>query len=277
MKIEKFRPCGIIAILTDFGLEDPYVAAMKAVALDICPQARLVDVVHTVNSFDIETAAFILYTVYKYFPRGTIFVSVVDPGVGSSRKAIAILTKNYMFIGPDNGLLIPAAKNEDIISVHLIENEKYFRKPVSKSFHGRDIFIPVAAHIVCGANIEDIGREIDIQPLVSLDIGINYFEKIDECIKLKVLHIDKFGNIMLSTSLNKIKQILDLEEREATIVLKNRDKKYEIRIAEVFSILPKGTLTLYENSFGFAEIAVNQESAQRILKINRGDIVQICR
>jgi len=126
------KPCGIIAILTDFGLEDPYVAAMKAVALDICPSTKIVDISHNIKSFDIETAALTLYMVYRYFPRGTIFVVVVDPGVGSSRRAITILSSNYIFVGPDNGVLFPSAKDDGIIAVKLVENDRYFRKPVSR-------------------------------------------------------------------------------------------------------------------------------------------------
>ncbi|MEM1683659.1 MAG: SAM-dependent chlorinase/fluorinase [Ignisphaera sp.] len=274
--VTSVTPCGIIAILTDFGLNDPYVAMMKAVALDICPYVKIVDIVHTVNSFDIEGATFVLYITYRYFPRGTVFVAIVDPGVGSSRKAIAIATKNYIFIGPDNGLLVPSARDDGIVSVYLIENDRYFRKPTSKSFHGRDIFMPIASHIVCGLPLDNIGRKIEPQSLVDLDLDVDYIEKSGNCVKLKAIYIDKFGNIVLSTSFSKLKQLLEVDIGTKISLITN-DRKFVTEIAEVFSLAPKGSIILYENSFGFAELALNQGSAQNILNINRSETILLCK
>lgn len=270
------RTHNVIAILTDFGLEDPYVAAMKAIALSICPEAKILDIVHTVSSFDIESAALILYMVYRYFPKGTVFVVIVDPGVGSSRRAIAIATRNYILIGPDNGVLIPAAKDDGIVEVRLLENEYYFRKPVSKSFHGRDIFMPVAAHIVCGAKFEDLGKSIDKESLVELDVGLGFLRIIDNCVQLKVVHVDKFGNLMLSTHFNQLKCSLNIDVG-STVNIYSQGRKFVAKVEEVFSITPKGTLTLYENSFGLAELAVNKGSAKDLLGISKGSMVTICR
>lgn len=268
-------PCGIVAILTDFGLHDPYVAAMKAVAIDICPSIRIIDITHLIDSFDVETAAFTLYIAYKYFPRGTVFVAVVDPGVGSKRNALALVTRNYIFIGPDNGLLVPAAEDDGIVKAYLIENEKYFRKPVSKSFHGRDIFMPVAAHISCGVDLQDLGRPIDIDKLVRVDIGIGYLEKENNCIKLKVVHIDKFGNVILSIPFTELKQILGIDIGSKVKVCVNHRESLA-RVEEVFSTAPKGALILYENSFGLAELAVNQGSAKDLLDVEKKHHILIC-
>lgn len=270
------RPCKLAAILTDFGLEDLYVAAMKAVAFDICPDIKIADITHAIPSFDIELAAFILYTVFRYFPRGTIFVVVVDPGVGSSRKAIAIATTNYIFIGPDNGVLLPAAKNDGIVDIRIIENEQLFRKPVSKSFHGRDIFMPVAAHIVCGTRLESVGRSIGAESLSELDIGVGYIKKTqNNCVQLKAIYIDKFGNVILSSTFNQLKQTLNIDIGTIVRVYVNK-REFLARVEEVFSITPKGTLVLYENSFGFAELSVNQGSAKRLLDVERKNNIVIC-
>lgn len=270
------KPCGIIAILTDFGLEDPYVAAMKAVALSICPEAKILDIVHTISSFNVESAALVLYMVYKYFPKGTIFVAIVDPEVGSSRRAIAIATTNYIFIGPDNGILVTAAKTDNIIDVRLLENEYYFRKPISKSFHGRDIFMPVAAHIVCGANFKDLGRSVDKESLAELDIGLGFLKIVDNCVQLKVVHIDKFGNLILSVQLDQLKQLLNLSIG-SIVNIYTQGKQFVGEVKEVFSIAPKGTLVLYENSFGLAELAVNKGSAKDLLGVSKNSIITICR
>lgn len=270
------KPCGIIAILTDFGLDDPYVAAMKAVALDICPRVNIVDITHNVRSFDIRYAALVLYMVFRYFPRGTVFVVVVDPGVGSNRRAIMIASSNYIFMGPDNGVLIPAAENDGVVDVRIIENEYYFRRPASKSFHGRDIFMPVAAHIVCRESLlNDIGRIIDLESLVRLDLGIGYMEAQGGCVQLKIVHIDKFGNLMLSVPFSQLRQKLNIDIGSKVYVYTD-NKSVEARVEEVFSVTPKGTLVLYENSFGLAELAVNQGSARKVLNVDIDYTILIC-
>ena len=270
------KPCGLIALLTDFGLEDPYVAAMKAVGYSVCNDINIVDITHNVNSYDVESAALILYMVYKYFPRGTIFVAVVDPGVGSDRKAIAIATKNYIFIGPDNGILIPAAKSDGIMDIRLLENNSYFRKPVSRSFHGRDIFMPVASYLACGSSFENLGRSIDITSITYIDIGIGYSEFRDKCVLLKVVNIDKFGNIMLSLHFENLSQLLNLNIGTDVRVY-SQDDMFIAKIERTFSVVPKGVLVLYENSFGLAELAVNQGSAKDFLKVAKGSVLKICK
>lgn len=270
------KPCGVIAVLTDFGLDDPYVAAMKAVAFSICNNVKIVDITHNVNSYDVETAALILYMVYKYFPRGTVFVAVVDPGVGSDRRAIAIATTNYIFIGPDNGILIPAAKSDNIVDVRLLENDSYFRKPISRSFHGRDVFMPVASYIACGAEFENLGRRVDVSSLIDLDLGLGCLEIENGCVQLKVLHVDKFGNIMLSILFEQLKRLLNLNfGMDVKVYVQN--KAFWAKVEEVFSIVPRGTLVIYENSFGLAELAINQGSAKDVMKVVKGSILKICR
>lgn len=268
------KPCGIIAILTDYGYEDYYVAAMKGVILDVCGYARIVDMTHSIKSFDTHQAAFTLYAAYRYFPVGTVFIAVVDPGVGSGRKAVLIASKRYYFVGPDNGILIPAAKSDGIEKVYLIENDVYFRKPVSKSFHGRDVFAPIAARIVCGLNPSHVGREMRVDELNSVDIGF-FMERRNGCVVLKVIHIDRFGNVMLSRNFTDVIAALNVDLGDVVYVYTD-SVSVRSRVLEVFSIGAAGELILYENSLQLAELAVNLGSAEKLLNVGIGGSVEIC-
>ncbi|RLE51072.1 MAG: hypothetical protein DRJ21_00870, partial [Candidatus Methanomethylicota archaeon] len=136
----------IIAILTDFGLRDPYVAIMKGVILSIAPHVKIIDITHEVEKFNVKQGAFILASVVRYFPRNTIYLCVVDPGVGTKRRPIIVETNRSTFVGPDNGILMLAAHSEGILRVIEIRNPKYMLKGRSSTFHGRDIFAPAAAY-----------------------------------------------------------------------------------------------------------------------------------
>ncbi len=260
--------------MTDFGTVDPYVAAMKGVALDICPEAKLVDITHEIPSFDIDRAAFALLTVYRYFPRGTVFVVVVDPGVGSQRRAIAIATRNYYFVGPDNGVLMPAAEDDGVERAVVLDNELYHRKPVSASFHGRDIFAPAGAWIACGIPIELLGTKIDPQTLAKLGMRI-WHRAVDNCIELEVLHIDKFGNVILSQRFSEVVKGLGLSIG-SNVLIRLGSRVVSARVERVFSVAPPGSLVLYEDSFGFAELAVNLGSAEKLLNVSKGDRLLLC-
>lgn len=137
----------IISLLTDFGLLDPFVGEMKAVILSICPDARIIDITHQVQKFDVRLGSFLLAGAAPYFPAGTVHVGVVDPGVGSSRRAIVVETARAVYVGPDNGLLVPAAQREGILHVYELTNRSLMREEVSATFHGRDVFAPAAAHL----------------------------------------------------------------------------------------------------------------------------------
>jgi|UniRef100_A0A7J2U5U2 S-adenosylmethionine hydrolase len=270
------KPCKVIAFLTDFGYEDPYVAAMKGVTIDICPEAKVIDITHSVQSFDIDAAAFILFATYRYFPQGTIFVVVVDPGVGSERRPLLMVTRNYYFVGPDNGVLTAAAEDDGIEAVINLENDLRFRKPVSSSFHGRDIFAPVAASLACGVEPELFGSRQPIESIKRSTVGI-YMSKISlNCAELRVIYIDKFGNVMLSQYYNSIANALSISMGEEVSVYSG-EKVFRAAAKKVFSIAKEGELVLYENSFGLAELAVNRGSAKELLNVTRGHVVKICK
>ena len=150
----------MITLTSDFGLKDPYVAEMKGVILTINPKATLIDITHEVEKFNVRMAAFMLASAAPYFPKGTVHLAVVDPGVGTQRRAIIVQTKKGFFVGPDNGVLILAAQNQGIEHVYELANPKFMLPKVSSTFHGRDIFAPAAAHLDIGVQPSDFGPEI---------------------------------------------------------------------------------------------------------------------
>ncbi len=269
-------PCGVVAFLTDFGTKDPYVAAMRGVALSINPRVVLVDVTHEIPSFDIDEAAFTLLTSYRYFPPGTVFVVVVDPGVGSGRRALAIATRNYYFVGPDNGVLLPAAQDDGVELVVELTNPEYWRHPVSASFHGRDIFTPVAAWITLGVPLRAFGRVLTLEDLAKPSISI-WARAVGSCVELRVIHIDKFGNVILSQRFEDLAKILGLELGSRIVVENERGQRFEARVLRVFSEAGGGELVLYRDSFDFAELAVNAGSARDLLGVCRGSRLLVCR
>lgn len=143
-------------------------------------------------------------------------------------------------------------------------------------FHGRDIFMPVAAHLACGADFDSIGRDLPADSLNKADIATDYVRVLGECVELRVVHVDKFGNLMLSIRFGQLKQLLNVDMKDKVAIIVD-DKKHIAEVTEVFSMLPKGSLALYENSFGFAELAVNQGSAKDLINIDKGSTIRICK
>lgn len=185
----------IIALLTDFGYKDNFVGIMKGVILGINPQVNLVDISHGVKPQSIFEAYFLLKNSYKFFPKGTIFVAVVDPGVGSKRKSILIETNDYFFIGPDNGIFSFLESHEIKNIVHLT-NKEYFLKPVSSTFHGRDIFAPAAGFLSKGVSPEELGTLI--KSIKRVEIPKPRIEK-DKLVG-EIIYIDGFGNLISNIS-----------------------------------------------------------------------------
>ncbi|HHT9159902.1 MAG TPA: SAM hydrolase/SAM-dependent halogenase family protein, partial [Candidatus Brocadiaceae bacterium] len=186
------RPC-VITLLTDFGNQDAYVGVMKGVITGINPLANIIDICHNIPPQDVFNAAYLLYTSYKYFPRGTIHVAVVDPGVGSRRDIVCVVTKDYFFLVPDNGILSFIIQDEKPKSIFRITNSKYFLPSPSNTFHGRDVFAPVSAHLSLGAKLRQLG--IKINQLKQLDIPKPDYKKTGQ-LEGQVIYIDRFGNLI---------------------------------------------------------------------------------
>jgi len=185
---------GIITLTTDFGHGDPYVAVMKGVIFGINPDVSIVDVCHTVKPQNIAQAAYILSTSSRYFPKGTIHVAVVDPGVGTQRQALLVVTKEAMFLGPDNGVLSYVMEEaQPDIEVFALTNQRFWLMPLSSTFHGRDIFAPAAAHLSLGTPPSEFGEAI--QPLSLIPVSRPLMGE-DGVLIGHVIHVDWFGNLI---------------------------------------------------------------------------------
>ena len=259
----------VITLLSDFGLKDPYVAEMKAVILSICPEARIVDISHGIEKFDIRMGAFILASAAPYFPEGTIHVAVVDPGVGTKRRPLIVEAKRSLYVGPDNGLLMLSARKEGISHVYNISNPQYMRPQVSRTFHGRDIFAPAAAHLAKGHSPSEFGTEIH-------DYGLPKFAEpqlreggfIGE-----VLHIDGFGNIISNISVRDLEKIGACEG--CFLHVKFKEKVLDLRLSSAYGQVPAERALAIIGSSDLLEISVNQANASQIFGVKTGDSVNI--
>ena len=255
----------VITLLSDFG--DVYPASMKGVILGIEPSANIVDITHSIPRHDIRAGAFILMNTAKYYPSGTVHIAVVDPGVGTKRRAIAARAESgdgkiHFFIGPDNGLLIPAAKSIGKIKVYEISNRTLFRENISGTFHGRDIFAPIGAHISKGLGIEKVGDSIN--DFNVLDFGTG--RKIKDSFQGEVIYIDIFGNIITNFS----GKSMDFQPGDELII----DKK-KVIFRNSYGFCEKGEPLALIGSHGYLEIAVNLASAAKMFCKKQGDEIKI--
>lgn len=251
----------IIALLTDFGTRDYFVGAMKGAILFINENVHIVDITHEIAPHDVRSAAFNLRACYKDFLVGTIFVAVVDPGVGSPRRAILVETGDYFFIAPDNGLLSFVFDEEKEFRVYELTNRKYFADKISSTFHGRDIFAPVAAHLSKGVKAEEFGRQI--ADFVRLEETRP--RKISETeIEGEIIEIDRFGNLVSN---------LRREDLPARFVLEIGAKRIE-KLQNYFAEGETSEIFMIAGSAGFLEIAAFRDSAKNLLKAEIGQKIR---
>ena len=253
----------IITLLTDFGTKDGYIGAVKGVIKRINPQAEIVDITHDVDSYDVLGAAFALNNFYRYFPKGTIHLAVVDPGVGSLRQPILIKTKDFFFVGPDNGIFSFIYQREDLTEIIVISNKKYFLAELSSTFHARDIFAPVAAYLSLGIKIDEFGSSAK----ECMKFIIPQPEPEGKSLQGEIIYIDRFGNLITNIPADLLKRNKNIE----IIIGKRRIKRIS---RSYFEIKEKGLGALIGSS-DFLELAVNQGSAQKLLKAKVGDSVRI--
>jgi S-adenosyl-L-methionine hydrolase (adenosine-forming) len=260
-------PNGIVTLMTDFGTVDGYVAAMKGALLSVNPGATLVDVTHHVPTQDITEAAFQLATVWYAFPPGTTHVIVVDPGVGGDRRAVVIEAGDHYFIAPDNGLLTLLAANVPPSRVVVLDRPEYFRADVSSTFHGRDIFAPVAGHLSSGAvSLDQIGSATDPESLVRLPWAA--VQDTPTRIHAPVVSVDRFGNCRTLITRRQLPSDLgSLFVRCGDVTIRGIHRTYtDVAIGK--------TLALF-GSHGGLEIAVRGGSAAQSWEIRRGDDVVV--
>ncbi len=253
----------VITLLTDFGTADYFVAAVKGVILTSNPLTSIVDITHEIPPLDIEAGAFTLLTCYRDFPKGTIHVAVIDPGVGSTRRAIVGKAGSHYFVGPDNGLFSYVFDNEPKQKTFQITNSKYFREAASLTFHGRDLFAPVAAALAEGVKPGKFGPRIEdevrLAPLAPV--------KEDEQISGRIINVDRFGNCVTNFTRS------DLPEAGGKQLLVNGR---EIKAVRQFYADEDGSeeeIFAIWGSAGFLELSVNGRSAAELLQAKRGDPV----
>ena len=243
---------GIITLTTDFGLTDPYVGMMKGVILSINPEARIVDISHRVNTGAIFHAAGLIKETCKFFPKDTIHVVVVDPGVGGDRRPILIKTEDYLFIGPDNGLFWPIVNSYEHVEIIHLTEEAYFLPHVSRTFHGRDIFSPVAAHLSLGIDPFKMGSIITDPVKLNLPVP----QQNRGVLSGQVIRVDNFGNMITNIRRQEIEQISE----ESGVVIRLGD--FEIKgMDETYSDKNEGEMLALIGSSEYLEIAVNLGSA----------------
>lgn len=261
MKPSPVKPAPLVALTTDFGTEDPYVGVMKGVLLGICPHARLVDVTHGIPPQDVVAGRLALEAAVPYFPAGTIHLAVVDPGVGTGRAAIAVRTPRAVFVGPDNGLFSFLAE-ADLLEVRRIENRDYVLHPVSRTFHGRDVFAPAAAHLAAGVALSRLGTPVSAPNRLPLPTARTVE---GGAVVGEVLTFDHFGNAVTSV------RSADLPPDACRVVVAGRTCPLVSTYAAVADGEPLGLV----GSTGRLEVSVRGGSARRELGLRRGTAVRV--
>ncbi len=274
----------LIAFLTDFGTSDAYVGTMKGVVHSICPTARIVDITHEIRPQDIRQAAYLLLTAYRFFPPETIFVVIVDPGVGTARAPIAVATPHGTFVAPDNGVLSYALAGLPISAQVTLSNPAFHLNSVSATFHGRDIFSPAAAHLANGTPITHLGPHHDTLCRLPDPVLITT----SDGIRGEVLHIDHFGNIITSIGdlawQNNGVLVLNprfglpaafscrFDARSAVLVV--GDRHFE-GIRHTYGEVASGSFTALVGSSGQLELGINQGCAVQSCSVRLGDPVTL--
>jgi S-adenosyl-L-methionine hydrolase (adenosine-forming) len=259
----------IITLTTDFGLTEPYAGVMKGVVYSINPAAQIVDITNSVQSFDILDGAISISQAYSYFPKDTIHVVVVDPGVGGQRRPILANCGQHQFVAPDNGVLSLVYEREERVSVRHITSEYYFRQPVSNTFHGRDVFAPVAAYLSKGVDAIKFGEEITDYTRFAAPrpkaAGPHLWKGV-------VLKTDKFGNLITNFTPKDVPEVFDGSARGFRIAV---GKAEVTKLCTSYSAGNAGEIFAILGSAGFLEISANKGAASRLTGADRGSEVSL--
>lgn len=261
----------VIALLTDFGLNDGYIGVMKGVILTICSDAHCIDITHDIAPQNVAAAAWILATAYRYFPTDTVFTCVVDPGVGSKRGAIAVHAGSWRFVGPDNGLFSYIYKEQTVQQAVALTNAAYHLPNVSSTFHGRDIFAPASAHIARGVPLDKLGAPLDPAILQRLDIASPV--RNNDSIEGHIAHIDRFGNLITNIPLTLVPDLFSNPQIHAVLPAKGTVITHVRRFFGEQT--QNDTPFLYSDSSGYIGIAIRNGDAARVLRAFYGEPVII--
>ncbi|MFC2169409.1 S-adenosyl-l-methionine hydroxide adenosyltransferase family protein [Acidobacteriota bacterium] len=259
----------VIALMTDFGEKDFFVASLKGVILGINPESRIIDITHRIPSFDILAGSFVLYAAHSYFPSFTIFLAIVDPGVGSSRRIILAETKDHFFICPDNGVLSLVLETERIKSIREITNKRFFLSELSATFEGRDKMAPAAAWLSRGTPLEEFGKRVSKYEELSYEKP-----RIKENMILgRILYVDKFGNLITNIQSDMVDLLRDQAGSGTISVFAGNSEVSSFKNS--YSSTLKGELLFLKGSLGLMEIAARESSAADLLNIKPKDNIKI--
>jgi S-adenosylmethionine hydrolase len=259
----------VIALLTDFGLQDHYVGAMKGAILTVCPEATLVDVTHEVPAHDVAAGALALDVAYPHFPPGTVFVAVVDPGVGSTRRPVAVGAGGWLFVGPDNGLFTFVLESHPSARVHVIANPLLFRAPLSPVFHGRDLFGPAAARLAQGLTLEELGPAVADPVRLPLPTKTRTADGWEGA----VIHVDRFGNLTTNLREGDLEALAGRGREGLEVVLEGE----AIPLVRSYSDVEVGQPCALFGSSGRLEVAVRCGRAQALTGASAGVRVRVRR
>jgi S-adenosyl-L-methionine hydrolase (adenosine-forming) len=261
-----------ITFLTDYGLAAGFVGTCHGVAARIAPHARVIDLTHDVPPQDVRTGALVLAQSIDFLPVA-VHVAVVDPGVGTERRGIAVSGRHGIFVGPDNGLLTWAFPPDDVTGAWELANQRLFLHPVSRTFHGRDIFMPVAAHLCNGTDPAALGLELDPAGLERLPSP--HLAAADGMLEAEAQLVDRFGNVQLAARRRDLEEASLVGERELRLELDGR--QVPVSLAATFGEVPEGALLVYEGSAGYLVVAVHGASAAKELQLSPGRRVRLRR
>jgi S-adenosyl-L-methionine hydrolase (adenosine-forming) len=254
------KKTSIVTLLTDFGTEDGYVGAMKGVILQGFPSAQVIDISHDIAAFNVRQAAFSLINYAYYFPAGSIHLVVVDPGVGSSRQGLILRSPDYYFVGPDNGVFSYIYQSGSFTAWRI--REDFFGQRVSPTFHGRDVFAPAVVRL-----LKKESPEVFCEPVEHLSSFYESYEVLDDHhYRLKVIHIDHFGNLILNFTLSEWRDLGSPSDIRIQI-----DHSFIYGIKKTFAEVDQGQMALTWDSRGFLQIAQNCGNASRALRMKEGD------
>ncbi|MBS3732157.1 MAG: SAM-dependent chlorinase/fluorinase [Desulfobacterales bacterium] len=267
----------VISLTTDFGLADPYAGIMKGVIASICPAARVIDLTHLIDPQDVHGAAYVLSDARPYFPEDTVHVCVVDPGVGSGRRIVALRTAAGVFLAPDNGVLSLVLEDPAPVEVFRVENPDIFLHPVSRTFHGRDVFAPAAAYLASGMPLGRLGAPVAAHSLVRLDFGPHAgFDK-DGGLTGAIIAVDRFGNLVSNITRAHLQEAFGIREDEDVSVCVQVGDQVISGIVGSYQSVRQGTPLAIIGSTGRLEISVNGGNAGRYFVAGRGDPVTLRR
>ncbi|HEU5490715.1 MAG TPA: SAM-dependent chlorinase/fluorinase [Gaiellaceae bacterium] len=261
-----------ITFLSDFGLKDDFVGTCHGVIKRIAPEAQIIDITHGIPATSILQGALVLANTIDFMPVG-IHLAIVDPGVGGPRRPLALRdAADRVYVGPDNGLLLPAASRAGIEDVHELANPAYALESISRTFHGRDLFAPAAAHLATGVPLADLGPPVDPEGLVRLDIPAPAID--GRGIRATLLYVDSFGNIALNLDRDDVEALGIVSGTRVELNLSSGERYYAV-MARTFTDARPGDVILYEDSYKNMSLAITRGSAARMLHASPGQEIRI--